>query len=151
MLKIALAAALLAAPASADVATIQGCDFTQGRIGQVVIHCDIENHSDRAIASVVLRAIVKSPDREVPWIEIGNPTYKRHATIPGGIEPDETAGVFISLESLPDRAEGLPLEVHFLEAQFMDVNGDRIGETIGRDAANPLDAVNDALGGALTP
>jgi len=152
MIRLTIAAALIVAPpALADVAAISGCEVSKRETVQPVIHCDIKNHSQRAIASVTFRAIVKSPEREVPWDEIGDGWHKHHASIPGGIEPGEAANVFMAVARLDTRSDGLPLEVMFLEAQFIDVNGERIGEVVGVEEPHPMDTISNALEGALNP
>lgn len=146
----ALVIALLApAPAIAADITISDCTIELRETVQPIIYCDVENKSDRAVATLVFRAIVKSPDREVPWAEVGNDWNKGRALIRGGIEPGETVRTLISPVILDRRSDGLPLEVAFLETQFLDVNGDQIGKNFGDEKANPASSANDALSRAL--
>ncbi|MAO01048.1 MAG: hypothetical protein CMN18_02540 [Roseovarius sp.] len=143
-------ALLLPSPAIAGAITISACTIERRETVQSIIYCDVENKSDRAVATLVFRAIFKSPDREVPWAEIGNDWSKGRALVRGGIEPGETVRTLISPVSLDSRSDGLPLEVAFLEAQFLDVNGDQIGETIGNEKPRPQSMVDKALSGALS-
>lgn len=143
-------ALLLPSPAVAGAITISGCTIERRETVQPIIYCDVENKSERAVASLTFRAIVKSPDREVPWAEIGNDWNKGRALVRGGIEPGETVRTLISPVSLDSRSDGLPLEVAFLEAQFLDVNGNQIGETTGDEASSPHDTINEALSDALS-
>lgn len=143
-------ALLVPAPAIAADITISGCEIERRETVQPIIYCDVENKSERAVASLTFRAIVKSPDREVPWAEIGNDWSKGRALVRGGIEPGETVRTLISPVSLDSRSDGLPLEVAFLEAQFLDVNGNQIGETLGTQQPHPSVTVNEALSDALS-
>lgn len=116
---------LMATPVHAQVADITDCKVV-GPDTLLAVHCDVTNRSGTAIAEILFQLRVFEEGRSVPWIDLGSKRTPRPATVPGGVEPNETRSVFLWPVTIPPEADESKLRVEITPFRFLDVNGVQI-------------------------
>jgi hypothetical protein len=125
MLKITAALFLLTATAAnAGGLTVKDCALLEDLNGHMA--CSFTNETNTPIDYFTFKTTVIETGRTIPWVKPSDSLAGGRMAISGGLEPGETAKIFIRFGYLDERANREKLDIDVEITGIFDVNGAEI-------------------------